>query len=218
MIRTIPWIGCMAIALFAVQAPAAIFLEFTPNPIPAPGLASFLVSVVGDGENVSTIAELNVTGDVHQIWAAGADRSAIPEDLSTVLWPPQWDLFDTHILVPEDAMLIRLGNLSEKNDGSNPVNLDLEGPFGDQTKPSIGLGGLTINSDGAFTLRPEFVLPRLELLQLVILEGGIAHVELKAFGSITRDGTALQIWTPEPTAGLLLGLGLLAMPRHLGRG
>ncbi len=71
--------------LTAVVSLAALLLEVSQNPNPAPGLMHFTISVVGDGENVVTVLQVKIDGATHQVWAVQTDRSALPDDLTPPL-------------------------------------------------------------------------------------------------------------------------------------
>ena len=227
-------LGCLLVAAITTQAQAGIMLERTRNPDPAPGLISWTVSVVGDGENVSTASQLVITQrEVHQVFAVQTDRSARDVDKTPPLWVDDWNQFDTSIIIPDsDILTVIAPNLRESNDGSNLAGLDLPGPF-PGTNPAIGLGEFDMGTDGALSLLPEAQAERVDLMQVVLSvkrPGDVAGQALSSvdttpallsgmfFGSgDSRGGVPLSIELPVPepaSAALFMGMGAVAMLRR----
>ncbi len=202
-----------SLTLITADSRAELWLETSLNPSPAPGLASYTLTLVGDGENIVTIAGLEVHGLVHQVWAEQSDYSVFPEDLDSPLWDSQWDIYDTHLLITDDQRLTNFGEIIETSDGSNPAGLDLKGLF-PGTEPIVGLGTFKMSRDGAIALVPESQTPRVELMQLVVPADQCVDVSLVAFGSTSRDGAPIHFVCPEPTAGLILAAGFFMAPRR----
>ena len=227
MCKTRTMAAMLATVMMAGVAQAGLILEITQNPDPASGLESFTVTAIGtEGEVVATIGNLALVGDVHQVWPLGGTRTAVPEELSGGLWDSAWDQYDTHLLIPESDILTMQATLMETNDGADPAGLNLVGPFGPTSNPTVGLGMLTMdmtNGDAGLALMPDAQQARVDLLQVVIPKGSSENVKINVMllgsqsldaGVAFHDIPLLAIPEPGSLAGLLIGTGVFALQRR----
>ena len=216
-------VAAVVLMVIAGAAKAELMVEITQNPDPAPGLESFTVTAVGVGEVLLTIGNVEIVGDVHQVWPVNGNQTATPEDLNDGTWKSEWDKFDTHFLIPDTDILTMLATLMETNDNSDPANLNLEGPFGPNTNPMVGLGMLAMdmsnNQDQGIALDTHAQQERVDILQVVTLADADVFINVELRGTQTLSGADISrplndVPEPGTFAAVLLVGGVFASQRR----
>lgn len=196
-----------------------------PQADPADGVNAFNVVLRSAvGSKIVTFENLNIEGDVHQVWLSG------PFGAPTAKGPPaagptygeSWIPLDSHLLLTSDMVGGGAGGsysgITEANDGSRG---DLGLPPASGFPPSAGYGPINMNAaTDAFFLDTPFQSNEINLAYLVSPAGGSVSLTLGVLGDgIVNSGemggasfTSLAVGAvPEPSAIGLLGMALVGL-------
>ena len=176
-----------------------------------------MTAVSTDSSNLVTFSDIHIDDPVHNVWGYGNDPvTKMAADFPATFLKTEWAVYDTHLLVPAEDILTQLGSpLDEDNDGSNPAGLalELDSPF-NAFVPVVGVGPYG-HGEGAssFALLPAAAATSVDLLQVVLVEGTKARLDLAIVNEqLERSSLGMEI--PEPATLSLLTMGALILVRR----
>ena len=214
----------LALLVCVGSAQAAAQLVLTGMSTPATGLISYTVAAVAPtGEQVTNLSDISVTPlSVHHVWPS-FDTDGTPF-IGDVAAPPfgnaAWDVYDTHILIPQDDLILELGDpVGETNDGTDPAGLGLSIVVGIEYFATTGLGDfghIPVTEPSTMVFSPAHSVDIIQVVAevgtTIWLSGGIVHT---FEGDTARTDCTIEL--PEPATMSLLGFGGLLLLKRKRR-